>query len=348
MAIDVFAIRAVPTEPATARRAIRSLFQRHGLVQTTDLAVTAPGGSWNLNVAAGEVWIDGAATGQGSYYLRSDATTVLALTPVGATTRTDLIVARIQDAFYSGAVNSGTIEVVQGTPGAGTPAQPSNTFLLATVVIPGSSSSVTSGMLTDERNTLTQGRVILRGGLEIAAGLSSLRSAATTPEGTIQVDTGTKRLYIVDNTATRNRIGHYTSAGRTGFIVRANVAQAIASGAGGVFTNATPDVEDYDSDSLVASGLFTVPAGLEGLWAFTFTAVATSGTITNSHMCRIVARGVDAFTNLPSSGAVASAMGLSVGPMAMTTGQTARAQIYQTTGVSQSFTHRFEGWYLGR
>ena len=71
-------------------------------------------------------------TNGGDYAVFSDNTQVLSLTASSPTTnRIDIIGVRVQDAFYSGAVNSADLVAVQGTPSAGTPADPAlpNSFM---------------------------------------------------------------------------------------------------------------------------------------------------------------------------------------------------------------------------
>src|SRR6187549_3393748 len=64
-------------------------------------------------------------TNGGDYAVFSDNTQVLSLTASSPTTnRIDIIGVRVQDAFYSGAVNSADLVAVQGTATAGTPADP--------------------------------------------------------------------------------------------------------------------------------------------------------------------------------------------------------------------------------
>jgi len=71
-------------------------------------------------------------TNGGDYAVFSDNTQVLSLTASSPTTnRIDIIGVRVQDAFYSGAVNSADLVAVQGTATAGTPADPAlpNSFM---------------------------------------------------------------------------------------------------------------------------------------------------------------------------------------------------------------------------
>jgi hypothetical protein len=74
--------------------------------------------------------------------------------PANATNpRIDLVVARIQDSFYSGAVDTATIEMVTGVPAASplVPAAPANSLILAQILIPASAAVVLPANITDRR-----------------------------------------------------------------------------------------------------------------------------------------------------------------------------------------------------
>lgn len=123
-----------------------------------DLKVTAPGGLI-ARVAPGRCAIQGteATAGgmQGPYLCANDANVDLAIAPTAAgQLRVDLIVARINDAAYSGAVNSFTLEVVQGVPAAAAPAEPAapaSTLVLARIDVPAAAGAIVAGNITDRR-----------------------------------------------------------------------------------------------------------------------------------------------------------------------------------------------------
>lgn len=108
---------------------------------------------WDVAIGKGVGVVENTFTAQGGDYLvLNTATQTLAVTPSSPTTnRIDIIGVRIQDAFYSGAVNSGDLAVVQGTPTAGTPSDPAlpSSFLpLWRVTV---SAGTTTGVLADLR-----------------------------------------------------------------------------------------------------------------------------------------------------------------------------------------------------
>ena len=140
----------------TDRLILETLFQTQGVVGSGDLAVTQNGTpNMSINVAAGSVVIDGTESGtQGFYHMVNDATLNVAIAAANATNpRIDLIVAKIQDAQYSGATNAGSIVAVTGTPAASPspPAAPANSVILAQVAVAANATSITNANITDFR-----------------------------------------------------------------------------------------------------------------------------------------------------------------------------------------------------
>lgn len=91
-------------------------------------------------------------TNGGDYSVFNDTSQVLTVAASSPTTnRIDIIGVRVQDAFYSGAVNSADLVVVQGTPSAGTPADPAlpNSFMPIVRVTVNAGTS--TGILADMR-----------------------------------------------------------------------------------------------------------------------------------------------------------------------------------------------------
>lgn len=109
--------------------------------------------NWDVAIGKGVGIVENTFTSQGGDYLvLNTATQTLTLTASSPTTnRIDIIGVRVQDAFYSGAVNSADLAVVQGTPAAGSPSAPAlpSSFLplwQATV-----NAATTTAVLTDLR-----------------------------------------------------------------------------------------------------------------------------------------------------------------------------------------------------
>jgi len=128
-----------------------------GVLGLGDCLVTqAATPNMTVDVAAGRGYVLGTETAQqGTYFFENDATlsvTIAAADPTNA--RKDLVVVRVQDAVYSGAVDDITIEVVTGTP-SGTPAEPTvpaNSYTLALVDVPALDTSIENAQITDRRS----------------------------------------------------------------------------------------------------------------------------------------------------------------------------------------------------
>src|SRR5579859_4630554 len=126
-----------------------------------DLAVTANGTpNMTVNVAAGEAIINGTenATSQGAYEALNDATVNLAIAASDPTNpRIDIVVAKVQDAQYSGATNAWSLAVVTGTPAGSpaAPATPNNAIVLAQIAVAANATTITSGNITDKRPFLS-------------------------------------------------------------------------------------------------------------------------------------------------------------------------------------------------
>lgn len=123
---------------------------------TGDLLVTQNGTpNMSVNVAAGHVWIDGTESAtQGAYHCYNDATKNLVVAASDPTNpRKDLVVAKVQDAAYSGAVNAWTLAVVTGTPAASPaePTVPANAVVLAMINVAALATTITNANITDRR-----------------------------------------------------------------------------------------------------------------------------------------------------------------------------------------------------
>ena len=132
-----------------------SLWGASGVVRSADLAVTAPGGTMTVSVASGWAAILGTyQTNMGTYMAYNDAATTATITTANSSNpRIDLVCITVNDAAYSGSLNSVAINVVAGTP-AGSPTVPStptNSIALAQVAVAAGATSITSGNITDVR-----------------------------------------------------------------------------------------------------------------------------------------------------------------------------------------------------
>lgn len=146
-----------------------------GIVGPTDLAVTAQSTpNMSVQVAAGRAWIKGTQLAsvsggtwstQGGYYGYNDGPVSLTIAAADPTNpRIDLVVAQVQDAYYSGSNNTFALAVVTGTPAATpqAPAAPNNSLTLATVAVAANATSIGSGNIAAATGLLT----VARGGIQ--------------------------------------------------------------------------------------------------------------------------------------------------------------------------------------
>ena len=155
-----FVIQASTHPSDVFRRMVKAVTEgTQGVVNVGDMAVTAHGGTMSVDVAAGQAVIVGTENviNQGAYEVTNDAVVTLTISAADPTNpRWDLVVAKVQDATYSGATNAWSLVVVTGTP-AGSPvdpALPANAIKLARVVVPANGTPVVSGWITDLRQFL--------------------------------------------------------------------------------------------------------------------------------------------------------------------------------------------------
>jgi hypothetical protein len=142
----------------TIRTLSDALTGSSAVVGVNDLKVSqrAAGANMSVDVAGGLCVIEGTESAtQGAYVCRSDATpTNVAIAASNASlARIDLIVAKVQDAFYSGATNAWSIVAVTGTASGSpvAPGAPVNSLTLAQILVPAASTSVVNANITDKR-----------------------------------------------------------------------------------------------------------------------------------------------------------------------------------------------------
>lgn len=194
----------------TRRQIGAGMANRPGIVGPGDLAVTQNGTpNMSVNVAGGQAYIAGSeATYQGLYFVENRGTTNLTIAAADATNaRKDLIVAKVQDAQYSGATNLWSLAVVTGTPAAvpAEPAAPANSLVLAVVNVAALATSITNANITDRRTTpgLYTGNL---GGRAAALGAPIPCTSTTRPTtglvaGQRIVETDTLREYMWSGSA---------------------------------------------------------------------------------------------------------------------------------------------------
>jgi hypothetical protein len=139
----------------------------------------------NITVKLGACYVRGTqATDQGMYHVFNDADLVIPLltnNPAnGANPRIDLVVARMQDQQYSGAVDVPTIEMVTGVPAGvpAVPAAPANSLILAQIAVGAAVATITQGNITDRRVPAGNSPIVLD---DILVGTDARYPAAVTP-----------------------------------------------------------------------------------------------------------------------------------------------------------------------
>jgi hypothetical protein len=199
-ATDVEATKLRHSAAVFRRMVAGSLQSVPGVSLTGDLKVTATGTDVNISVAAGDVFALGTqATYQGMYEGNNDATKVIALltaNPAHATLdRIDLVIARFNDTFYSGAADTLSIEMVTGTP-SGSPAVPStpaNSFVLAQISIIHATTVVNPALITDKRWFAGGRGLLLNGYAQVVADQGSIVALADLTGLTVTVTVGASR-----------------------------------------------------------------------------------------------------------------------------------------------------------
>lgn len=138
----------------------QALWATTGIISPTSMAVTANSPTaMNVFVAAGwAVVVGDIQPGMGAYTFYNDAPVLLTITTANATEpRIDLIVATVNDSFYSGSTNNVVYQVIAGTPASSptVPATPQNSIALASVLVGAAVLSINSGNITDLRVSVT-------------------------------------------------------------------------------------------------------------------------------------------------------------------------------------------------
>jgi hypothetical protein len=145
-------------------RAAASLVPRGGVHPAlgNKMVVTQQGApTMGITVGSGMCVVAGTeGTSQGAYQCLAQSDTNVAVTAAhGSLPRIDIVVARVQDSAYSGAVNSFTLEVVAGVANAApaVPAAPANSMILAHIAVAAAATQITNANITDKRPYISMG-----------------------------------------------------------------------------------------------------------------------------------------------------------------------------------------------
>jgi hypothetical protein len=138
------------------RLTTQAIWATTGIIKSTSLAVTqnSPVGM-SVIVASGWAAIVGTTqSNMGTYVAYNDAATVVAITTANPTNpRIDLLCVTVNDAYYTGALNNVTFQVVDGTPAGSptVPATPANAIALAQIAVAAGALSISNANITDLR-----------------------------------------------------------------------------------------------------------------------------------------------------------------------------------------------------
>ena len=137
-AVDRLAISSPFTKqtPATPRQAV--------VYGAGDPLIVSAAGGMIVNVNPGQVVFSN------GYVLTSDQVVAVTLDAGGASTRTDLIVARVRDTEAGDSSSYGSIEFVKGT-SITAPSVPMRAVVLAYITVPAGASNVAGGNISDRR-----------------------------------------------------------------------------------------------------------------------------------------------------------------------------------------------------
>ena len=114
------------------------------------MQVLPPATGLTVTVAAGYCSVPHPTAGDGAYIFGAMTSGVLTIAAnASGSIRLDLIIARVYD--LSSSSSYCTVEVTQGTPGAGLPAQAAASILLAVVAVTSGLTSILTANITDER-----------------------------------------------------------------------------------------------------------------------------------------------------------------------------------------------------
>lgn len=192
-------------------------------------AVSVNAGTMGVTVTPFTAWVDGGVSDvQAGYWLTSDATETLTVAAGHASqVRTDVVIAEVRDTTHdaSGATDA-RLRILQGTPGSGVPALPTNAVALRNITVPAGASAGTgglsSGALSTDRRVYTTG---LGGTLPVAS--QAERDALPAIAGTMVYRRDLDRVQVLQGTGWRTVAAGYED--ETGVTYDSNV---VASGLG--------------------------------------------------------------------------------------------------------------------
>jgi hypothetical protein len=195
------------------RLTTQALWASTGIVAPTSMAVTANSPvAMNVFVAAGWAVVVGDIQPQmGAYVFYNDDPVLLTITTANATNpRWDLIVATVNDSYYTGSTDNVVYQVIAGTPASSpvVPTTPQNSIALAKVYVGAAVLAINPADITDLRVSVTTNRPI--GDITGVTAGTGLTGGGTSGAVTLAIDStvatlsGTQALTNKDLTGTGN------------------------------------------------------------------------------------------------------------------------------------------------
>ena len=172
----------------------QALWATTGVINMSSMEVTA-NSPVAMNVFVSSGWAAIVGTTQplmGTYVAYNDGNVLLTITTANATNpRWDLIVATVNDSYYSGATDNVVYQVIAGTPSSSpvVPSTPDNSIALAKVYVGAAVLSINSGNITDLRVEVTSNVPGNPGDITGVTAGTGLSGGGTTGTVTLSIDT---------------------------------------------------------------------------------------------------------------------------------------------------------------
>ena len=166
------------------------------------LKVTQTGSpSMGVIVGSGHAKIGGTESSkQGAYGVMNDADLTLTVTAAhGSLNRIDLVVFKVEDSQYSGANNTSSLVMVDGTPASSpvAPTAPANSIVLAEVLVSAGVSTIVNANITDQRRFAGTGIIPVNASGDLPAAGQAGRYRDRLDTGILERDNGSAWVQVV-------------------------------------------------------------------------------------------------------------------------------------------------------